>query len=278
MINTSKTTAKKLRPITPHSILTAKLLELQQLLQDTNANESYVDALQDCLDLALPFDNYVADHSTAPSKALNELEANTNDIDWDAAYNKGETELQLEREMLSGGLEGQFLKMLVGIAGAKRILEVGSFTGYASLAMAEALPEDGQLIACEYDQFTAKFAEQQWQNSEHGYKIEVRVGDAQQTLQDLIKANETFDLVFIDADKQGYINYYNTILENNLIQKGGLICVDNTLFMGQVYGAEPVTDNGKALHHFNHFVREDHRVEQVLLPLRDGLTLIRRVV
>ncbi|MEM1325521.1 MAG: class I SAM-dependent methyltransferase [Bacteroidota bacterium] len=271
------TTEQTHRPITPHSILTSKLQALEKLMRDTSAYPIYLDSLQECLDLATPLDHYIAEHTSSPSEDLDRLEAETNAIDWDGAFNRGQTELQLEKEMVSGAVEGQFLQLLTSISGAKRILEIGSFTGYASLAMAEALPDDGKLIALEYDQFTADFAKSQWEKSPHGSKIEIKVGDAIATLRELAKAKVTFDLVFIDADKTGYLNYYKTILEENLIQKGGLICVDNTLFMGQVYGAEPVSENGKALEHFNQFVRDDERVQQVLLPLRDGVTLIRRV-
>ena len=277
LLNKIETSKQALRPITPHAILSTKLVTLQKLLQETNANEICLDALQECLALATPLDSYIAQHSTSPSEALDELEINTNAIDWDSAYEKGETELRLEKEMVSGAVEGQFLKLLTAISGAQRILEIGSFTGYASLAMAEALPKNGKLVALEYDQFAADFAQKQWQKSEHGHKIEVRVGDAQMTLQQLATEGAVFDLVFLDADKQNYTNYYEVVLEQELVKIGGLICVDNTLYMGQAYGAGNVTENGKALQSFNHFVREDVSVQQVLLPLRDGLTIIRRV-
>lgn len=265
------------RPITPHAILSSKLQALKQLMHDTDAKPLYLELLQECLDLALPLDTYIAEHSTSPSDHLNDLEAETNMIDWEAAYNKGETKLQLEKEMVSGAVEGQFLQLLTAISGAKRILEIGSFTGYASLAMAEALPENGQLVALEYDQFAADFARQQWEKSPHHVKIKVRIGDALASLEALAAAKAQFDLVFLDADKTNYLNYYQMVFKGDLVKIGGLICVDNTLYMGQVYGAKPISENGKALQTFNHFVREDDKVQQVLLPLRDGLTIIRRV-
>lgn len=265
------------RPVTPHAILSTKLVELQRQLQEHDVTSSLTELAAQCVALAQPLDDYIARHTSRPSPELDELEAQTNQMDWDAGYAEGNTTLPQEKEMVSGAVEGQFLQMLVSIAGAKRVLEIGSFTGYASLAMAEALPPGGKLIACEYDPFTADFARKQLDKSTHGNKVKIVVGDANQTLEDLGATNEYFDLVFIDADKTNYLNYYNAVLEHSLLSVGGLICVDNTLYKGQVYGAGTVNDNGKALQAFNTAVADDERVQQVLLPLRDGLTLIRRV-
>ncbi|MEM8528046.1 MAG: class I SAM-dependent methyltransferase [Bacteroidota bacterium] len=264
------------RPVTPHTILSARMLALKDQLIENQAAQIHLEALEQCLELIVPLDGYIAQHSTPPSKVLDDLEANTDAIDWEAAYENGETTLQLEKEMVSGAVEGQFLKILIALCSAKRVLEIGAFTGYASLAMAEALPDDGKLIACEYDAYAADFAQQQWNKSPHAHKMEVRVGDAQQTLQALAEESTVFDFVFLDADKENYLHYYNSLLDEGLVKTGSLICVDNTLYMGQVYGATPSTKNGAALQVFNEAVRDDSRVEQVLLPLRDGITLIRR--
>ena len=185
---------------------------------------------------------------------------------------------QLEQEMLSGHVEGQTLKMFVHMTRARRILDIGMFTGYSALAMAEALPPDGQLIACEVDSYVATFAQNLFQQSTHGSKIQVELGSALETLDRLASLDEPFDLVFIDADKQEYVQYFQTLLDRNLLSPNGFICVDNTLFQGQVYlpRAER-SPNGEAIAQFNQIVQQDDRVEQVLLPLRDGLTIIRRV-
>jgi caffeoyl-CoA O-methyltransferase len=157
------------------------------------------------------------------------------------------------------------------------VLEIGMFTGYSALAMAEALPANGEVVACEVDTYVAEFAQQCFKESADGSKISVRVAPALETMQQLAAAGEVFDLVFIDADKAGYIDYLNLLLTTGLLAPGGLICADNTLMQGQPYLSGIPTPNGIAIAKFNQAVANDVRVEQVLLPLRDGLTLIRRV-
>jgi caffeoyl-CoA O-methyltransferase len=197
--------------------------------------------------------------------------------DWKQRSANGETIQPLEQEMLSGHVEGQVLKFFVHLTQAKRVLEIGMFTGYSALAIAEALPPDGQIVACEVDPFAAAIAQACFDRSPDGHKILVKIAPAMVTLRYLADAGETFDLVFIDADKAGYIDYLNILLEGSLLANNGLICVDNTLMQGQPYLNGEATPNGTAIAAFNQAVVNDPRVEQVLLPLRDGLTLIRRV-
>ncbi|MBP2832037.1 class I SAM-dependent methyltransferase [Aquimarina sp. U1-2] len=268
--------SKKLKPITPLSIASKKLkdLELAVLHQSTRI---VPDLLKDLKALLLPLDDYLIAHSNRPSKSLQKLEKATNEIDWEDAFTNGQTQLQLEPEMLSGVLEGQFLKMLIAIAQAKNVLEIGSFTGYASLAMAEALPKDGQLLACEFDPYTAQKAREFLDESPVGHKIELKVGDARKTLEELHQSNKIFDFVFLDADKQGYLYYFKYILDNEMLNIGGIMIVDNTFLKGQAYQSVPDNEDAKAIQNFNKKVCDDPRVEQVMLPLRDGITLIRRI-
>jgi caffeoyl-CoA O-methyltransferase len=175
--------------------------------------------------------------------------------------------------MLSGHLEGQALKALVRVTRARRVLEVGMFTGYSALAMAEALPDDGTVVALELDADVAAFAQESFDQSPDGYKIDVRVGPATESLAAL---DEPFELVFVDADKAGYRGYVDHVLEHGLLAPDGLIAVDNTLMQGLPWGAGEPTANGDAIAAFNEAVAADPRVEQVLLPVRDGLTLITR--
>lgn len=265
------------RPITPISILAHKIGQLQKSIANETVSDGLKHLIQECAELVHPMDTYISEHTTKPSQALVDLEASTKALDWDAAYNEGDTNIRLEKEMLSGAVEGQFLKMLVAISSAQNVLEIGSFTGYASLAMAEALPKDGSLIALEYDRFVSEFAKKHLKKAPDGEKVSVLRGDALNSIRVLKENNKVFDLIFIDADKQNYQIYYDAILDDGLLELGGLICVDNTLFMGQVYGAKPQSENGDAIADFNSVVAQDSRVEQVLLPLRDGLTLIRRI-
>ncbi|KAG1942837.1 3-oxoacyl-[acyl-carrier-protein] reductase [Pimephales promelas] len=197
--------------------------------------------------------------------------------DWNKVHEDGKTLFKLPITCITGQVEGQVLKMLVHMTKAKRVLEIGMFTGYGALSMAEALPENGHLIACELEPYLKDFAQPIFDKSPHGKKIIVKTGPAMDTLKELAATGEQFDMVFIDADKQNYINYYKFLLDHNLLRIDGVICVDNTLFKGRVYLKDSADENGKALKEFNQFVTNDPRVEQVIIPLRDGLTIIRRV-
>ncbi|WP_193198813.1 O-methyltransferase [Nostoc sp. MG11] len=266
------------RPITPHSILVAQLQNTLRMAEQGNVSLEILTSLRQGLQLAAGLDPYLDDCTTPESDALTALAQKTSKEDWSKRFSDGETVRQLEQEMLSGHLEGQTLKMFVHITKAKRILEVGMFTGYSALAMAEALPSDGKLIACEVDSYVAEFAQACFSESPHGNKIVVEVAPALQTLHQLAAQKESFDLIFIDADKKEYVEYFQIILDTQLLAPDGLICVDNTLLQGEVYlPSEQRTANGEAIAQFNRVVATDTRVEQVLLPIRDGITLIRRV-
>ncbi|XP_039859207.1 uncharacterized oxidoreductase YhdF isoform X2 [Simochromis diagramma] len=215
--------------------------------------------------------------TTQESEQLAELYKKTFSHDWDQVHKEGKTMFKLPKECITGHVEGQTLKMLIHMSQAKRVLEIGMFTGYGALSMAEALPEDGCLVACELEPYLKEFAQPIFDKSPHGKKINVKTGNAMETLKELATAGEQFDMVFIDADKNNYINYYKFIMDNNMLRLRGVICIDNSLFKARVYLNETTDSNGLALREFNQFVSNDPRVEQVIVPLRDGLTLIRRV-
>lgn len=266
------------RPVTPLGILSAKLEHLNQQIDALDSVDANLKSeLRQVCELASGLDPYLSHCTTPESPALASLVQRTQAEDWSQRFSDSETVRQLEQEMLSGHVEGQALKFLVHLTQAKRVLEIGMFTGYSALAMAEALPDDGNVVACEVDAYVAAFAQQCFSESPSGHKILVKVAPALVTLKQLAVAGETFDLVFIDADKAGYIDYLNLLLETNLLAPNGLICADNTLMQGQPYLSGEATANGLAIAQFNQTVVDDPRVEQVLLPLRDGLTLIRRV-
>jgi caffeoyl-CoA O-methyltransferase len=257
------------RPVTPVSILAAALDRLVARLHPGDVvDAAAVSELTAARDLAVGLDPYLADWTTPESPALRSLAAATRAREWSGS---------LEQEMLSGHVEGQTLKMLVHLARARRVLEIGMFTGYSALAMAEALPDGGEVVACEIDADVAAFAQRCFAESESGEKISVRVGPARATLEALAAAGESFDLIFIDADKAGYLDYLDVVLERGLLAPHALICVDNTLMQGQPWSAGRPTANGEAIAAFNRAVAADDRVEQVIVPLRDGMTLIRQV-
>ncbi|MDP6750827.1 MAG: class I SAM-dependent methyltransferase [Candidatus Poribacteria bacterium] len=171
--------------------------------------------------------------------------------------------------MLSGLIEGTLLQFLVRASGAHSILEIGCFTGFSAQMMASALPADGKLITCEIDPYTASIARKYFDAGPNGDKIEISIGPATETLKIL---QGPFDLVFIDADKTPYIEYYERSME--LLAEDGLIVVDNVLWGGAVM--DPKTDSDKAIAVFNEHVAADKRVQQVILTVRDGVMLIRK--
>src|SRR5436190_12647104 len=165
-------------------------------------------------------------------------------------------------------IEGRFLQILVRLSGAKNILELGMFTGYSALMMAEALSHDGQLITCEIDEKAEAIARRYFAESPHGDKITIRMGPAFDTIKTL---TGPLDLVFIDADKINYSNYYEACLP--LLKSGGLVVADNVLWSGKVLHPKDADDH--AIVAFNRLVQSDPRVENVCLTVRDGMMLAR---
>jgi caffeoyl-CoA O-methyltransferase len=277
IVNTASGNAP--RPITPVKIAASHLETAIALLpQVPDVPDELATELQQALLLLAGLDPYLEQCTTPESPALSAIAQKTQHEPWQAKFDQGETEQVLEQEMLTGHLEGQTLKMFVKMTGAQRVLDIGMFTGYSALAMAEALPDDGYLVACEIDPYAAHFAQSLFERSPHGDKISVKLGAAAKTLDDLIASGASFDFVFIDADKKGYVDYYEKLISSNLLQPNGYICADNTLFLGEVYLSEAEqSETAQAIAQFNRVVAEDPRTEQVLLPVRDGLTLIRRV-
>jgi caffeoyl-CoA O-methyltransferase len=163
-------------------------------------------------------------------------------------------------------IEGRFLKMLVRLTGARTILEVGMFTGYSALMMAEGVPDDGKLITCEVDPKAEAIARRYFSESPHGRKIAIRMGPALETIKTL---SGPLDLVFIDADKENYSNYYEASLP--LLKPGGLIVADNVLWSGKVLDPKEADDH--AIVAFDRMVQADTRVENVCLTVRDGMML-----
>lgn len=266
------------RPVTPLTILAADLQTIAAATQTlSDFPETLRATIQRATQLASCLEPYLTDCTTPESPALKALTERTQAEDWSQRFSDGETVRQLEQEMLSGHVEGQLLKLFVYMLQAKRVLEIGMFTGYSALAMAEALPEDGHLVACEVDAYVAQFAQQCFEGSPHGHKITVKVGPALETMRQLAATGDSFELVFIDADKKEYTDYFNLLLETTLLAPHGMICVDNTLLQGQPYlDAAERSANGDAIAQFNQRVAADPRVEQVLVPIRDGVTVIRR--
>lgn len=201
-------------------------------------------------------EKYARDHTTDPSAYVAEL-VETSDQ-------------ELEHiDMLSGKVVGQLLAILVRATGAERILEVGTFTGFSALYMAEALPENGQLITCEYNERYKAIAEEAFANHPSGHKIELLMGLALDTIASL---QGQFDFIYLDADKINYLNYYKKLVP--MLEPGKLMVIDNVLWNGEV--VDPQADKPKTIAKLNDFITKDDSVEQVVLTVRDGVTIVRK--
>lgn len=172
--------------------------------------------------------------------------------------------------------QGQFMALLVKLIGARNLIEVGTFTGYSSLCMARALPEDGYLLCCDIDENWTRIARRYWQQAGVADKIDLQLAPAADTLQARINAgdHDRFDLAFIDADKENYGRYYEQCLQ--LIRPNGLIIFDNMLWSGRVADPQVNDDDTRALRDMNRFLLQDERVDISLLPMADGITLVRK--
>ncbi|AFZ43284.1 Caffeoyl-CoA O-methyltransferase [Halothece sp. PCC 7418] len=277
-ITNDKPSQKTARPVTPLGILVQQLEQIVEQGKEEGISSQLQSAIESAYELGAGLDPYLEQITTQESEALANLDRKTREEDWSQSFSDGETVRRLEQEMLSGHIEGQTLKMFVHMTGAKRILEVGMFTGYSALAMAEALPENGRVVALEVDPYTAQLGRNCFDVSPHGQKIEIMVDSAINSMKKLAADGQTFQLAFLDADKTEYKDYYRLLLDEGLLEDGGYIFVDNSLLQGQAYlPPEKRTLNGDAIAQFNQMVADDPRVEQVLLPLRDGLTMIRKL-
>ena len=204
-------------------------------------------------------DEYARAHTTRPDELLERL------------YDETHEKLSAP-QMLTGPLEGRFLEMLVWASGAKRVLEIGTYSGYSALSMAAALPDDGELITCDVWEEANEMARRYAAESPHGSKIDFRLGPALETIETL---EGHFDLVFIDADKDNYVNYFHATLP--LLSERGLIVFDNTLWSGRVVpGYDDGSDQTKAFRELNDALVSDPRGVVVMLPIRDGVTLFRK--
>ena len=172
--------------------------------------------------------------------------------------------------------QGQFMALLVKLTGAKRLLEIGTFTGYSSLCLAGAMPEDGRLLCCDLSSEYTAIARRYWQQAGLEARIELRLGPALDTMATLARSaqGESFDLIFIDADKANYPAYLEHALV--LLRTGGLLLFDNTLWSGRVLEIMPESADTRAIQALNRRLKNDPRLDLSLLPLGDGLTLCRK--
>lgn len=209
------------------------------------------------MDFILPLANdYAEQNSSVTDALLQEIHAFTQ-------------EHHAEPHMISGPLQGNLLSMLSRMIKPKRILEIGSFTGYSALCLAKGLSADGILHTIELRKEDADIAQAYFDRSEHAHQIKLHTGNAKELLPML---DEDWDLVFIDADKTGYLDYYGLLIEK--VKPGTFFVIDNVLFHGEVLKEKISGKSAKAVAAFNAFVREDDRVEKLMLTVRDGLSIL----
>ena len=209
------------------------------------------------MEFILPLANaYAEQHSSVTDNLLQEIHAFT-------------MENHAEPHMISGPLQGNLLTMLSRMIKPKRILEIGSFTGYSALCLAKGLSSNGVLHTIELREGDAAIAQAYFDRSEHGLQIKLHVGNARELLPAL---DEDWDLVFIDADKTGYLDYYGLLIDK--VKPGTFFIIDNVLFHGEVLKEKISGKSAKAVAAFNAFIREDNRVEKVMLTVRDGLSIL----
>ena len=205
-------------------------------------------------------DQYIENMSSPEDALLHELER--------------ETYLRvLNARMISGHVQGKLLEMIVRMIRPQRVLEIGTFTGYSALSMAAGLPEGGVIDTCEVDDELEMFILDFFERSQYAERLNLHIGSALDTMQTL---NQVYDLVFIDGDKREYTAYYNMLFDEGLVRSGSWIMADNILWYGKV--VEPVAKGDKqtqGIIDFNNAVAADPRVENVILPIRDGINLIR---
>jgi caffeoyl-CoA O-methyltransferase len=205
--------------------------------------------------------DYLVQHSAPPDPVLSRLAEETI-----ASFPQ-------HAQMQIGPEQGTFMTLLTALVGARRALEIGTFTGYSSICIARGLADDGLLTCCDKSEEWTSVARRYWQMAGLTSRIDLQLGPAAETLARL-PADEVFDLAFIDADKTGYIGYWDAVLPR--IRPGGVVLVDNTLSHGRVIDTESQDRNVRGIRAFNDHALADERVELVLLPIGDGLTLARK--
>jgi predicted O-methyltransferase YrrM len=206
--------------------------------------------------------HYLVEHSVREPEVLARLRAATTSLP--------------QAQMQIGPEQGQLMALLARLVGAKRCIEIGVFTGYSSLAVALALPQDGRILACDVSEEWTAIARRFWREAGVDHKIELKLQPATRTLEQLLAAGEAgrYDFAFIDADKPAYDTYYELLLQ--LLRPGGLIALDNTLWSGHVANPKDRDPNTIALRALNDKLHRDERIDLSLLPVGDGLTLARK--
>ncbi|XP_075288561.1 uncharacterized protein LOC104331382 [Opisthocomus hoazin] len=250
---------------TPAGLIAENLLKAKEIaLNDSRVPEQLKNYLQKALDVALGLDPY-----------LDAMATSERNISPD--HGPGDTGgVRLQEEHAPGSLNGPVFRMFVHMIRARKILLIGKLKGYSILAIAEELPDDGKIFACAEAPYLGVNSQEAFDYSSDGKKISMRVGPMADTLEALHAEDEHFDVVFIDADQRNAVNYYSFVMDNHLLRMDGVICVENTLMKGQVYLENISDENVLAVRKLNTVINSDPRVQQIILPVHSGLSIIRR--
>ena len=211
---------------------------------------------QTTLGISKNLSNYIDLYGVSQSKILKDLAEKTKELP--------------NNDMQASSLVTSFISQMIHALKAKNILEIGTYTGYSTLAFAESIPEDGLVVTCEIDEKITEIGSPFWLTANVDHKINLIIGSALDTLRDL--EEDFFDVVFIDADKENYDQYYEESLR--LLKKNGMICIDNVLFRGEVTDVHSTDSRVKAIHSLNKKISKDIRVISCILPISDGLTIV----
>lgn len=241
----------------------------------TNADLEVIEGLKRVLHFVDLRDAYALKCTTKESAMCQQIVELTHSHPWTELKEQGKTMWNLSPRMLSGPLEGQFLKSLVSMHRARRVLDVGMYTGYSALSMAEALPEHGEVITLEMDPYLEQLNKKSFDASPHGSKIQIKMGQAIDSMKEMAAQGQKFDLMFLDAMKSEYIDYLKIALEDGLLAENGTVVVDNTFRSGDGYLPTAAPDN--PTRQFGEYIASNASLHKVLVPIRDGVMLIRRL-
>ncbi|BFZ05954.1 hypothetical protein BsWGS_08993 [Bradybaena similaris] len=244
------------------------------LAESSGAAPELIQTLKSAVELVKLREDFAHSATSKESATLKRILEETYRHDWASVYQQGKSHWDLAPEIMSGPLEGQFLKSVISMQKAKRVLDVGLFTGYSAVSMAEALPADGEVVSIEIDEYLKPLVESLVKDSPHHKKLRIINGKALDVLEVLKAAGEKFDVVFLDAEKDEYLDYFKYTFEGGLLNPGGTVLVDNAFFFGAGYMPDTEDNSTKQ---FAEAISSDPTLHSVLVPIRDGVLVIRRL-
>jgi len=270
----SSTILNKKHIISHYDPAVLEILNALKLAEASGAAAEVVDSLNKAIELVDLREKFTEMVTTKDSKECEKIMKDTYTTDWAGIHAEGKTSWKLAPQMVSGHLEGQFLKSLVSMQKAKRILDIGMFTGYSALSMAEVLPADGELVTVDKEKFLETYTGERLNASPHGKKIKIHIGSATEFMKEEVAQGRKFDLIFLDADKKEYKDYLKVAFDENLLVAGGTVAVDNAFRHG--WGYMPNMEDNETSR-LGAAIAADDSLHSVLVPMRDGVILLRRM-